>query len=54
MALHEREFFTETNETKLAPYSCPKCRFRGDYYVRWIRRIKLDQTDKKGPAAERR
>ena len=38
--MHEREFFDERPETKTATYSCPKCRFRGDYQVRWIRRTR--------------
>lgn len=40
--MHEREFFNESNESKPATYTCPKCRFRGDYQVRWIRRVKKD------------
>ena len=38
--MHEREFFDERPETKTATYSCPRCRFRGDYQVRWIRRTR--------------
>ena len=41
--MHEREFFNEKTETKSASYTCPKCRFRGDYQVRWIRRVKKDR-----------
>ncbi|MAM84711.1 MAG: hypothetical protein CL489_16175 [Acidobacteria bacterium] len=43
MALHEREFFNEKQELKPATYTCPKCRHRDDYKVRWIRRVKKDR-----------
>ena len=38
--MHEREFFDERPETKTATYTCPRCRYRGDYQVRWIRRTR--------------
>lgn len=41
--MHEREFFDERPETKTASYSCPRCRFRGDYQVRWIRRTRKNR-----------
>lgn len=41
--MHEREFFHENTELKSARYSCPKCRFRGDYSVKWIRRTRKEQ-----------
>jgi hypothetical protein len=40
MALHEREFFHGKPETKPATFTCPKCRHRDDYQVRWILRTK--------------
>ena len=43
MALLEREFFNEKQELKPATYTCPKCRHRDDYKVRWIRRVKKDR-----------
>jgi hypothetical protein len=43
MALHEREFFHEKPETTPASFSCPKCRRRDDYRVRWILRTKKDR-----------
>ena len=43
MTLHEREFFNEKPEMKLATYTCPRCRFRGEYDVRWITRTKKDR-----------
>jgi DNA-directed RNA polymerase subunit RPC12/RpoP len=40
--LQERDFFNEKQETKRATYSCPHCRERGEYDVRWLTRIKKD------------
>jgi len=38
--MNERDFFNEQQEAKRATYSCPHCRERGDYEVRWLRRTK--------------
>ena len=38
--LQEKDFFNERQETKQASYSCPHCRTRADYEVRWIKRTK--------------
>ena len=38
--MNERDFFDERPETKRANYSCPHCRERADYDVRWLRRTK--------------
>jgi uncharacterized protein YbaR (Trm112 family) len=51
MALHEREFFHEKPETKPATFTCPKCRHRDDYQVRWILRTKKDRVP---PGADQR
>ena len=40
MPLHEREFFHEQPESKPAILTCPKCRHRAEYQVRWIKRVK--------------
>jgi hypothetical protein len=40
MALHERDFFQESPETKPATLTCPKCRHRDDYQIKWIKRTK--------------
>ena len=53
MALHEREFFRETRETKPASYTCPRCRFRGEYQVRWIRRVKRAQPPRGADGRDR-
>jgi len=41
--MNERDFFDERPETKRANYSCPHCRERADYEVRWLRRTKKSQ-----------
>ena len=38
--MHERDIFDERQETKTANYSCPFCRERNDYDVRWLKRVK--------------
>lgn len=38
--MDERDFYTEKSELKTANYSCPKCRQRSDFQVRWLRRSK--------------
>ena len=41
--MNERDFFNEKQEVKQASFSCPHCRQRADYEVRWIRRTKKPQ-----------
>jgi ribosomal protein S30 len=41
--MNEKDFFDERPETKRASYSCPHCRERADYEVRWLRRTKKRQ-----------
>ena len=43
MPLHEREFFHEQPELKPATFTCPKCRHRAEYQVRWNKRVKQDR-----------
>lgn len=38
--MNERDFFDERTETKRASFSCPHCRERNEYEVRWVRRTK--------------
>ncbi len=38
--MNERDFFDERQETKRASFSCPNCRERADYEVRWLRRTR--------------
>ena len=43
--MHERDIFDERQEVKQASFSCPFCRERNEYDVRWIKR-----TKKKNPS----
>ena len=38
--MNERDIFNEREETKKANFSCPHCRERADYDVRWLKRTK--------------
>jgi hypothetical protein len=38
--MNERDFFDEQTETKRATFTCPKCRVKAEYSVRWIRRTR--------------
>jgi hypothetical protein len=43
VALDERAFFTDRNETRPARYQCTKCHRTSEYTVRWVRRVKKDR-----------
>jgi hypothetical protein len=38
--MQERDIFDEKQEIKQASFSCPHCRERNDYEVRWLKRVK--------------
>lgn len=38
--MQERDIFDERQESKVASFSCPHCRERADYEVRWMKRTK--------------
>ncbi len=38
--MRESDLFNEKQETKRASFTCPFCRERGEYDVRWLRRTK--------------
>jgi uncharacterized protein YbaR (Trm112 family) len=38
--MEERDYFNEKQELKKATFSCPHCRSREEYEVRWLRRTK--------------
>lgn len=42
--MQERDIFDERQEVKSASFSCPNCRERHDYEVRWLKRIKRKQA----------
>ncbi len=41
--MNERDFFNERQEVKRATFSCPHCRTRDEYEVRWLTRTKKSQ-----------
>jgi len=51
VALDERAFFSDRNETRTAKYACPRCRRTNDYSIRWVRRVKKDRLP---PGADER
>ncbi len=38
--MDERDFYTESLETKRVNYLCPKCRQTAEFEVRWMRRTR--------------
>ena len=50
--MEERDIFDERQETKQANYSCPFCRERSDYEVRWLKRVKKKQPARRLNAHE--
>ena len=38
--MNEKDIFDERQETKTESFSCPFCRERNDYDVRWLKRVK--------------
>ena len=51
MALDERSFFSDKNESRPERLTCTKCRRANDYSVRWVRRTKKDRLP---PGADER
>ena len=51
--MHERDIFDERQEVKKASFSCPHCRERADYDVRWVKRTKKKQPPRGISAQER-
>lgn len=41
--MQERDIFDERQETKKGSFSCPFCRERNDYDIRWMKRTKKKQ-----------
>lgn len=41
--MHERDIFDERQEIKKASFSCPNCRERNEYEIRWMKRTKKKQ-----------
>lgn len=51
MALDERDFFNNRNETRTETLSCPRCRRQNEYQLRWVVRTRKDRLP---PGADER
>src|SRR5437763_13247644 len=51
--MDERDFFTERAETKPVQYTCPRCKRRNEYQVRWMRRTKKPRLPPGADARDR-
>ena len=51
MALDERDFFNNKNETRTDTITCPRCRRANDYQMRWVVRTRKDRIP---PGADER
>src|SRR3954465_8837223 len=51
--MDERDFFTERPEQKPVQYTCPRCKRRNEYQVRWMRRTKKDRLPPGADARDR-
>ena len=49
--MNERDFFTEKTEMKPMSLSCPHCRHRADYQIKWLHRTKKERVP---PGADER
>src|SRR3979409_1461600 len=43
MALDERDFFNNKNETRTDKLTCPRCKRENDYQMRWVVRMRKDR-----------
>jgi hypothetical protein len=43
MALDERDFFNNRNETRTDKLTCPRCKRTNDYAMRWVVRTRKDR-----------
>jgi uncharacterized protein YbaR (Trm112 family) len=51
--MNEKDFFHEQQEAKRANYSCPHCRERNDYEVRWLKRTKKRELPRNASEQDR-
>jgi hypothetical protein len=51
MALDERDFFHNRNETRTDRLTCPRCKRTNDYQMRWVVRTRKDRLP---PGADER
>jgi hypothetical protein len=51
VALDERDFFNNRNETRLDKLTCPRCKRTNEYQMRWVVRTRKDRIP---PGADER
>jgi hypothetical protein len=51
--MDDKRFYTEKEETKQQPLTCPHCRTENTYPVRWMVRTKRDQMPPGGDQQDR-
>jgi hypothetical protein len=51
VALDERDFFVNTNETRIDKLTCPRCTRVNDYQMRWVVRTRKERIP---PGADER
>ena len=51
--MDERDFFTERPQQLAAQYTCPRCKRRNEYQIRWMRRTKKDRLPPGADARDR-
>jgi hypothetical protein len=51
MALDERDFFNNRNETRIDKLTCPRCKRVNEYQMRWVVRTRKDRIP---PGADER
>jgi DNA-directed RNA polymerase subunit RPC12/RpoP len=53
VALDEREFFNNRNETRTDRLACPRCKRINDYQMRWVVRTRKDRLPPGADARDR-
>ena len=53
MALDERDFFNNRNETRTDTLTCPACKGANEYQMRWVVRTKKDRMPPGGDERDR-
>src|SRR5262249_59391427 len=53
MALDERDFFNNRNETRIDKLTCPRCRRVNEYQMRWVVRTRKDRVPPGADARDR-
>jgi len=53
MALDERDFFNNRNETRVDKLACPRCKRTNEYQMRWVVRTRKDRLPPGADARDR-